>query len=163
MNSAGRRKRGPRASRRFWGRGSQASLAEDSQPADPSRRSSATMALPVGGGRDDLFDEALHVPAVLHEIDGEPVEQFGVARLLALRAEVGGGGDEAGAEEDLPEAIHLDARGERVLAHRDPVGEAEAVGRHWRASAPTEAGAPEPMAAGSTAGVPAVTFSVGCA
>ena len=76
-----------------------------------------------------MFDQAFDVPVVVHEVDGEPVEQFGVAGVFALGAEVGGGGDEAGAEEDLPEAIHFDAGGERMLAHRHPVGEAEAVGR----------------------------------
>ena len=59
-------------------------------------------------------NQAFDVPAVVHEIDGEPVEQLGVAWVFALGAEVGGGGDEAGAEEHLPDAIHCDAGGERV-------------------------------------------------
>ncbi len=52
----------------------------------------------------------------------------GCVGYCALRAEVGGGGDDAGAEEDLPESVHFDAGGERVAAHGDPFGEAEAVG-----------------------------------
>ena len=77
-----------------------------------------------------LLDEcALTSQPCVHEVDGEPVEQFGVAGVLALGAEVGGRGDDAGAEEDLPEAVHFDAGGERMLGHRDPLGEAEAIGR----------------------------------
>jgi len=41
--------------------------------------------------------EPLHVPAVLTELDGQPVEQLWVARRLALRAEVLGGLDQTGA------------------------------------------------------------------
>ena len=55
-----------------------------------------------------------HVPAALHEIDRQPVEQFGMAWVLALGAEVSGRCDEAGAEEHFPESVHGDARGERV-------------------------------------------------
>ncbi len=104
----------------------------------------------VGGGRDDFFDRAFDVPTVIHEVDGEPVEQIGMAGELALGAEVGGRGDEAGTEEALPEAIHFDAGWERVLAHRNPVGEAETVG-----CAPAGGG-------GRMAGVPGFTFSLGC-
>ena len=52
---------------------------------------------------------------------------------MALGAEVGRGCDEAGAEEDLPEAVCLDASGERMFAHRHPLGQAEAIG--WRVDA----------------------------
>ena len=53
--------------------------------------------LPVSSTGDDLRDELLHVPAVLHEIDREPIEQIGMTRPLALRAEIGRRRDEAGA------------------------------------------------------------------
>ena len=128
-----------------------ASLASTADPRLGETRATCG-ALSIRGRRHDFFDEAFDVPAVVAEIDGQPIEQFGMARVLALGAEVGGGGDDAGAEEDLPEAIYFDAGGERMLAHRDPLGEAEAVGAGGRRRA----------AAGSTAGVLGVTFSVGC-
>ena len=120
MNSAGRRKRGPRARRRLCGVAWPSELrlladADDFGDTWPM----VTICL----------DEAFRVPAVVHEVDGEPVEQLGVGWVFALCAEVGGRSHEAGAEEHLPDAIHGDAGGERVLAHGDPVGEAEAVGR----------------------------------
>ena len=50
----------------------------------------------------------------LAELDGQPVEQFRVARLLALRAEVLGRLHEPGAEEHLPVAIDRHARRQRM-------------------------------------------------
>ena len=60
-----------------------------------------------------------------HEIRGEPVEQFGMARPFALRAEVVHRLHEPGAEEHRPPAIHRDARGERLLRRDEPVREIE--------------------------------------
>ena len=54
--------------------------------------------LPVGRGGHEQLQELLHVPALLAERDGQPVEQLRVRRRFALRAEVGGGLHEAGAE-----------------------------------------------------------------
>jgi hypothetical protein len=51
---------------------------------------------------------------------------------VALHAEVGGGADETGAEELLPETVHGDAGGERILRIDDPVGEIETGGARCR-------------------------------
>ena len=65
--------------------------------------------------------------------DGQPVEQFGMDRPLALRAEIVHRLDDADAEEHLPEAIHGDARGQRIAAIHQPPRQAEAVLRPVRA------------------------------
>ena len=44
--------------------------------------------LPVGRRHDHQPDHVLDVPAALAELDGQPVEQLGMDRPLALRAEV---------------------------------------------------------------------------
>ena len=93
-------------------------------------------ALAVGAAGDDETEEVLDVPAAVHEFDGEPVEQFGVAGFLALQAEVLDAFDEAGAEEGLPVAVDGDAGGQRVVAGDEPVGEVEAIGAlaGWRSA-----------------------------
>ena len=68
----------------------------------------------VGAAEHDRADELLHRPAVAHELHGERVEQFGMARLLAGRAEIIRRAHEALAEEMQPDAIHQHARGERI-------------------------------------------------
>ena len=45
----------------------------------------------IGGRADDEPVDVLEAPTVVHQLDGEPVEQFGMRRRLALRAEVLGG------------------------------------------------------------------------
>ena len=77
--------------------------------------------------RHDGFDEAFHVPAVVHEIDGEPVEQLGMRRALALEAEIIRCAHQPGTEEHLPHLIHKHAGSERVLLRRDPLREADAI------------------------------------
>src|SRR5262249_2529612 len=42
----------------------------------------------VGVARDDQAVDGLHAPAVLHELHGEPIEQFGVRGAFAVPAEV---------------------------------------------------------------------------
>ena len=69
-----------------------------------------------------------HVPTGADEFGGEPVEEFGVGGGVALHAKVARRADEAGAEELLPETVHGDAGGERILRIDDPVGEIEAGG-----------------------------------
>src|SRR5437764_8401886 len=49
-----------------------------------------------------------------------------MAWRLALRAEVGAGPDQAGAEELLPQAIHCDTGGQRMIAVYQPMGKVEA-------------------------------------
>ena len=55
--------------------------------------------LPVGAAHDDELQGALEIPAMLDEVHGEPVEQFGMARALTLEAEVLGGPHDALAEQ----------------------------------------------------------------
>ena len=65
----------------------------------PGARARSARGLAVGGRGDEGPHHVLHVPAALHELDGQPVEQLGVGRPLALRAEVVEGAGEALAEE----------------------------------------------------------------
>ena len=71
----------------------------------------------------------LHAPAARAKLDGQPVEQRAMNRILALHAEIFGGLDDAGAEEVLPHAIDLHAGGQRVLGHDQPSGKPESIGR----------------------------------
>ena len=45
-------------------------------------------ALPIRGRRDHQLEELLHVPARFAELDGQPIEQFGMRRQFARDAEV---------------------------------------------------------------------------
>ena len=72
--------------------------------------------------------ERLHVPARFAEGDGEPVEQLGVARRFALRAEVARGFHESDAEDLLPESVHSHPGGEGMRVGDEPAGEVEARG-----------------------------------
>ncbi len=66
------------------------------------------------------------------EIDGEPIEEFGVGGGFAGDAEIAGSFNDASAEEFLSEAVDGDAARERVFGADEPLGEAEAiVGRAW--------------------------------
>ena len=68
------------------------------------------------------------VPAVFDEVHGEPIEQFGMGGPRTLVAEVTGAFDDAAAENHLPEAVHRDAGGERMIGPDDPFREVEAGG-----------------------------------
>ena len=63
------------------------------------------------------------------EVDRQPIEQLRMRRPLALGAEVGRRADDARAKEHLPDAIHGDPRGERILAASRSTGPAPAIGR----------------------------------
>ena len=67
--------------------------------------------------------EALHLPAVLHEVRGEVVEQLGVRGLLGHVAEVVGRVHEAFAEVLGPGAVHGHAGGDRIVLGDDGLGE----------------------------------------
>ena len=97
-------------------------------------------ALAIGRAGDELLERAFHVPAGLHEIDGEPVEHFLMRGQVALRAEILGRAHESLAEANLPEAIHRDARGERMLGLHEPLREAEAIGGCARGQRPQRDG-----------------------
>src|SRR5262245_10446838 len=70
--------------------------------------------------------QGLDRPAGLDEAGGEPIEQFGVRRPLAPRAEVVAGGDEPGAEVVLPDSVDHHPRSERVLRRGNPAGQLQA-------------------------------------
>ena len=83
--------------------------------------------LAIGTAVQQQREHLLGVPAALDEFSGEPVEQLGVDGQVALAAELLARAHDADAEDRLPEAVHRDAGGERVVAADDPAGEAEAV------------------------------------
>ena len=69
-----------------------------------------------------------HVPAVLDEVDGQPVQQFRMGGPGALVSEITGGLYDAASEDHLPHAVHCDAGSERMIRAGDPLGEIEAGG-----------------------------------
>ena len=73
--------------------------------------------------------QRLHAPALLDELDRQPVEQLGVRRRRAHRAEVLARLDEAAPVQRLPEAVDHHARGQRVVAADQPARQAEAIRR----------------------------------
>ncbi len=81
-----------------------------------------------GAARDDEADNVFHIPAALHELHRQPVENFRINRALALQAEVSRCAHQAGAEEHLPEMIHDHPRGERIFPRHDPLRQSESVG-----------------------------------
>ncbi len=83
--------------------------------------------LAVRGGEDDLPQHRLHVPAALHELHREPIEELGVTRQRAPHAEVLGRLHQAGAEQELPVGVHRHASGQRMVRPHQPAGEAQAV------------------------------------
>ena len=79
----------------------------------------------VGFTRHDKSQQLLRAPVVLHELDGQPVEQFWMTRRRALRAQVFGSLDQTGAKDSLPHAIHIrTGRGGRISVN-EPFGEGE--------------------------------------
>src|SRR5688572_19915297 len=73
--------------------------------------------------------ELLETPPALHELDGEPVQQFGMGRLLTHLAEIVDCRHDAAAEVMVPHPVDDDARGQRILRRRDPLGERETAAR----------------------------------
>ena len=64
--------------------------------------------------------EVLERPAVFDQLDGQPVEQFGVGRGFAVGAEVVGRGDDSAAEVVLPEPVDDDAGRQRLVGPGEP-------------------------------------------
>ena len=89
-------------------------------------------ALHVGGTGEHHPVDRLGPPAFANQLAGQPIEQLGMRRRLAAGAEVAGRGDDATAEMELPEAIHLDAGQQcagAVLRVGDPLGQRPAAVR----------------------------------
>src|SRR5688572_29287610 len=66
-------------------------------------------------------------PAFADEFAGEPIKQFGMARTRAGEAKIVWRGDQAHAEVMLPNAIHIDAGGQRIFFGGDPLREREST------------------------------------
>ena len=91
--------------------------------------------LTIGLAHDDELEGTLEIPAVLDQVDGEPVEEFGVDRTLTLQAEILGGAHESLPEQHLPKVIHSHAGGQGVILGGQPAGQAEARARFVRGPA----------------------------
>ena len=83
--------------------------------------------LAVGGGEGDGLAESLDVPAGVHEINRDPVQQLGMRGELALHAEVLARSDDPATEEHLPDPVHEHAGGEGIAPIHEPLGKAETV------------------------------------
>ena len=79
--------------------------------------------LAVCGGGDDEPVERFGVKAGVDELEGQPIEEFGMRGGRALSAKVVFGFDQALAEVALPDTVDGDAGEEWVLLVRDPAGE----------------------------------------
>ena len=77
----------------------------------------------VGGARHEQARHRLLVPALGHELIGEPVEELGVRGRFAEVAEVAGVRRQAATEVELPESVHRQTRGEGVGLVGQPAGE----------------------------------------
>ena len=77
--------------------------------------------LPIRLRHHDLLDQLLHRPSAVHEANREVVEQFGMTRPLAAKAEVVHGAHDARAEQMPPDAVDHHAGGERMVAAREPL------------------------------------------
>ena len=82
----------------------------------------------VGPGEGEPAHEPFLRPAVVDEVGGQPVEQFGVRGSVAAGAEVVDRMHDPEAEELLPDPVDGDPRGERIERVGDPV-------RHLQAAA----------------------------
>ena len=71
-------------------------------------------------------------PALRNEFTGEPIEQFGMRRSRATRAEIARSGDETPAEMMLPDAVDQDAGGERIGRTGKPGGKRRSLARGSR-------------------------------
>lgn len=81
----------------------------------------------VGAGEYDFADELFGGPTVGDETVGEEIEELGMSGCFAGGAEIVGRTDEASAEEPEPDAIDVNAGGERILRVGDPCGEFESA------------------------------------
>ena len=85
--------------------------------------------LPERVGQYDAANEVLGAPGLgfvvlrIHELGGEPVEQFGMARRCARFAKIGGCCDDARAEEMMPHAVYINSCRKRMFGAGDPLSE----------------------------------------
>ena len=85
--------------------------------------------LPPCGRCDQHPHELLQRPALLHEADGEEVEQFGMGGTVAQVAEIVRRANEALAEKMEPHAVDEDTRGQGIAGIRDRLCHVESSAR----------------------------------
>ncbi len=86
----------------------------------------------IRGARDDQPVDRLHAPAAIHQLGGQPVQQRGVARRLAVAAEVVHRRHDRPAEVPAPDVVDRHPRRERVGLVGDPAGEGQPTARAGR-------------------------------
>ena len=90
--------------------------------------------LAISGAEHHLPERGLDVPSGVDEIASQPIKQFGMAGLGALRSEIFRGEHESPPKEHLPKTIHGHPRGQRMMGIGEPLRETEAVfgGISWK-------------------------------
>ncbi len=111
------------------------------------RRRGVTRLPAIGRAGDYQPVQSLHLPAAVHQLDRQPIEQLRMRRRLAVHAEIVLGGDERDAKMPQPDVIHGHSGSQRVFAGRDPpgkrqpsagagggiaIGERRVIGRRFR-------------------------------
>ena len=81
--------------------------------------------LSVRAGQHHQLDHVFDIPSAVDELDGQPVEQFGMVRRFALCSEIFEAARQTSPVEQLPQPVDEDARGERVVARGQPVREVQ--------------------------------------
>ena len=80
-------------------------------------------ALPVGLRSQHQPVHCLHAPALRHEFRGQPVQQFRMGGRHSGAAEIRDACHDAAAEMAQPDLVHHDARRQRMIGLRQPVGQ----------------------------------------
>ena len=70
----------------------------------------------------NIANQLLGGPAVLDKFRGKVIEQFGMRRQLPTGPEIFGRSHDSVSEQMMPDSIHIDASGKRVLCIRNPFG-----------------------------------------
>src|SRR2546423_1257992 len=86
-------------------------------------RSGGQVLLLISAAEQDQAMQRLHAEAVFDELIGEPVEELGMSGTAAHAAKIVRGGDDAGSEMILPDAIDHHARRQRIRRFCNPFGE----------------------------------------
>ena len=87
---------------------------------------SGSRLLPVGGGSHDQAVQGLETPTAVHELAGQPVQQLGMGWPRSGASEVAGRAHQPHAEVMLPDAVHHDPGGQRMVGLGQPLGQREA-------------------------------------
>ncbi len=98
-------------------------LRIDSARGRPASTGSPAARHLVGIGQHDQPMQRLEMPAVGDQFGGQPIEQFGMGRLVALKAEIAGRANDPAAKVILEMPIGHHAGRHRVVFRGDPVGQ----------------------------------------